>query len=171
MSALASKLESQKIFEKLKTKPANRVSKHATCHFDMEILTNGFVTGRYALIVGKKIRRGLLFLLAFTCVWTVPRIIGIWVFISPLCAPQTSIVCTVISCWEEHGTDWLVIEWQWDQLRIMKVGGNESATKFFQSNGGTAALNSKDPTTKYTSNAATKYKDELKRRAEKDVKE
>lgn len=53
----------------------------------------------------------------------------------------------------------------------MKVGGNESATKFFQSNGGTAALNSKDPTTKYTSNAATKYKEELKRRATKDAVE
>jgi len=62
-------------------------------------------------------------------------------------------------------------EWQWDQLRIMKVGGNESATKFFQSNGGTAALNSKDPKTKYTSNAATKYKEELKRRAAKDAQE
>jgi ADP-ribosylation factor GTPase-activating protein 2/3 len=53
----------------------------------------------------------------------------------------------------------------------MKVGGNESATKFFKANGGTAALNSKDPTTKYTSNAAKKYKDELKRRAEKDLAE
>jgi len=62
-------------------------------------------------------------------------------------------------------------EWSWDQLRIMKVGGNESATKFFKANGGTAALNSKDPTTKYTSNAAKKYKDELKRRAEKDLAE
>jgi ADP-ribosylation factor GTPase-activating protein 2/3 len=30
-------------------------------------------------------------------------------------------------------------------------------------------LNSKDPTTKYTSNAATKYKEELKRRAAKDA--
>ena len=60
-------------------------------------------------------------------------------------------------------------EWQWDQLRIMKVGGNDSATKFFQSNGGTAALNSKDATTKYTSNAATKYKEELKRRSAKDA--
>ena len=49
------------------------------------------------------------------------------------------------------------------------MGGNESATKFFQSNGGTAALNSKDPTTKYTSNAATKYKEELKRRSTKDA--
>ena len=51
----------------------------------------------------------------------------------------------------------------------MKVGGNDSATKFFQSNGGTAALNSKDATTKYTSNAATKYKEELKRRSAKDA--
>ena len=62
-------------------------------------------------------------------------------------------------------------EWQWDQLRVMKVGGNESATKFFQQNGGSAALNSKDPKTKYQSNAATKYKEELKKRAARDAKE
>ncbi|SPQ25220.1 80ad352d-09e8-4630-a8c9-fe50f7781804 [Thermothielavioides terrestris] len=62
-------------------------------------------------------------------------------------------------------------QWQWDQLRIMKVGGNESATKFFQSNGGSAALNSKDPKTKYTSPVATKYKEELKKRAARDAKE
>jgi ADP-ribosylation factor GTPase-activating protein 2/3 len=66
--------------------------------------------------------------------------------------------------------DWSLV-WQWDQLRIMKVGGNESATKFFQSNGGTAALASKDPKVKYTSNAATKYKEELKRRAARDAQE
>jgi ADP-ribosylation factor GTPase-activating protein 2/3 len=59
-------------------------------------------------------------------------------------------------------------EWQWEQLRVMKVGGNESATKYFQSHGGSAALASKDPKTKYTSNAAVKYKDELKRRAAAD---
>lgn len=53
----------------------------------------------------------------------------------------------------------------------MKVGGNESATKFFQQNGGTAALNSKDPKTKYQSNAATKYKEELKKRAARDAQE
>ena len=62
-----------------------------------------------------------------------------------------------------------VAVWQWDQLRIMKVGGNESATKYFQSHGGTAALASKDPKTKYTSNAATKYKDELSRRVDADA--
>lgn len=53
----------------------------------------------------------------------------------------------------------------------MKVGGNESATKYFQSHGGTAALASKDPKTKYTSTAATKYKDELKKRAAADARE
>jgi ADP-ribosylation factor GTPase-activating protein 2/3 len=52
----------------------------------------------------------------------------------------------------------------------MKTGGNESATKYFQSNGGSAALNSKDPKTKYTSNAANKYKDELARRVDADKK-
>ncbi len=61
-------------------------------------------------------------------------------------------------------------EWQWDQLRRMKVGGNESATKYFQRNGGSAALASKDPKTKYTSNAANKYKDELARRVEADIR-
>ena len=52
----------------------------------------------------------------------------------------------------------------------MKVGGNESATKYFQSHGGTAALASKDLKIKYTSTAATKYKDELKRRAADDAR-
>lgn len=53
----------------------------------------------------------------------------------------------------------------------MKVGGNESATKFFQSHGGSAALASKDPHVKYESSAAVKYKEELKRRAAQDAKE
>ena len=53
----------------------------------------------------------------------------------------------------------------------MKVGGYESATKYFQSHGGTAALASKDLKIKYTSNAGTKYKDELKRRAAADARE
>lgn len=53
----------------------------------------------------------------------------------------------------------------------MKVGGNESATKYFQTHGGTAALNSKDPKAKYSSNAATKYKEELSRRVAVDKKQ
>lgn len=52
----------------------------------------------------------------------------------------------------------------------MKVGGNDSATKYFQSHGGSAALTSKDPKTKYQSAAAVKYKEELKRRAAEDAK-
>lgn len=54
---------------------------------------------------------------------------------------------------------------------MMKVGGNESATKYFQSHGGSAALASKDSKVKYTSNAAVKYKDELKRRAAVDAQQ
>ena len=53
----------------------------------------------------------------------------------------------------------------------MKVGGNESATKYFQSHGGSAALLSKDAKSKYTSNAATKYKEELKQRTAADAQE
>lgn len=53
----------------------------------------------------------------------------------------------------------------------MKVGGNESATKYFRANGGSAALASKDPKTKYQSAAATKYKEELKKRAARDALE
>ncbi|KAG0636023.1 hypothetical protein HOY80DRAFT_1055557 [Tuber brumale] len=60
-------------------------------------------------------------------------------------------------------------QWQWDQLRLMKVGGNESATKYFQSHGGSAALASKDPKVKYGSSTATKYKEELKKRAAADA--
>ena len=52
----------------------------------------------------------------------------------------------------------------------MKVGGNESATKYFQSHGGSAALASKDSKAKYTSNAATKYNEELQRRCVADAK-
>jgi ADP-ribosylation factor GTPase-activating protein 2/3 len=53
----------------------------------------------------------------------------------------------------------------------MKVGGNESATKYFQSHGGSAALASKDHKAKYTSSAATKYKEELTRRCAADARQ
>lgn len=53
----------------------------------------------------------------------------------------------------------------------MKVGGNESATKYFQSHGGSAALASKDPKVKYTCSAAEKYKEELKKRAAADAQQ
>jgi hypothetical protein len=122
----------------------------------------------YALIVGRRILHGLQCHSESTSASIARRITATWVSTSPLCDLQILIVCCPAISGKPENTD-LDTEWQWDQLRIMKVGGNESATKYFQSNGGTAALNSKDPTTKYTSNAATKYKDELKRRAAKDA--
>ncbi|KYG49801.1 hypothetical protein M433DRAFT_839 [Acidomyces richmondensis BFW] len=61
-------------------------------------------------------------------------------------------------------------QWQWEQLRRMKVGGNESATRYFQRHGGAAALASKDAKVKYTSPAAGRYKEELGRRVEADLR-
>ncbi|EMR08126.1 hypothetical protein PNEG_03564 [Pneumocystis murina B123] len=60
--------------------------------------------------------------------------------------------------------------WTWDQLRIMKVGGNLSALEYFTKHGGTSILDSKDVKTKYTSKTAISYKDELKQRALLDSK-
>lgn len=55
-------------------------------------------------------------------------------------------------------------------MRTMKVGGNDAATKWWQSHGGTALLRNKDPRTKYDSEVARKYKLHLKNLSAADAK-
>lgn len=126
---------------------------------------------RCASIAALRIRHGVLSLSVSTFALTALPIIAILASTSLLCGQRTWTVSNlpIITPISFELTKPTV--WQWDQLRIMKVGGNESATKYFQSHGGSAALASKDPKVKYTSNAANKYKEELTRRAAADAKQ
>ncbi|WPK25745.1 hypothetical protein PUMCH_003072 [Australozyma saopauloensis] len=61
-------------------------------------------------------------------------------------------------------------QWQRIQLRHFKFGGNQVAKEFFQKNGGSQFVNGKaDPTAKYTSPVAKKYKENLKKTAQQDA--
>ena len=51
----------------------------------------------------------------------------------------------------------------------MKVGGNASATDFFNKHGGSALLNDSDCKKKYSSRVAELYKEELARRVKEDT--
>ncbi|EAW13863.1 ADP-ribosylation factor GTPase-activating protein [Aspergillus clavatus NRRL 1] len=133
----ASKAQSQKIFEKLKLKPANkaRIAPPSPCGYS------------YASTAALKTQHGRRCPSVSIYALTAPLITATSVSTFPLFAPPTL------------------------TLRVMKVGGNESATKYFQSHGGSAALSSKDVKVKYTCNAAVKYKEELKRRAAQDAQQ
>jgi hypothetical protein len=59
--------------------------------------------------------------------------------------------------------------WQLAQLRNMKVGGNASATDFFNRHGGASLLTNSDIKAKYISQVAELYKEELAKRVKGDA--
>ncbi|KAJ2666904.1 ADP-ribosylation factor GTPase-activating protein 2 [Coemansia sp. RSA 1199] len=62
--------------------------------------------------------------------------------------------------------------WSWDQLRIMKVGGNANAAAFWRQNGAGQMLSggsAGDAKSKYTKRAAQQYKPHLAELAEQDL--
>ncbi|KIO22277.1 hypothetical protein M407DRAFT_245233, partial [Tulasnella calospora MUT 4182] len=59
--------------------------------------------------------------------------------------------------------------WTLAQLRTMKVGGNQSATDYFNRAGGGSLLSDTDTRKKYSSRFADGYKEELAKRAQQDA--
>ncbi|CAM0140557.1 ADP-ribosylation factor GTPase activating protein, ER-Golgi transport [Umbelopsis sp. WA50703] len=57
--------------------------------------------------------------------------------------------------------------WSWDQLRTMKVGGNQAAREYFSAHAGSST--NKDARTKYSSAAGSKYKELLLQRTKEDA--
>ncbi|GAN03786.1 ARF GTPase activating protein [Mucor ambiguus] len=57
--------------------------------------------------------------------------------------------------------------WNWEQLRMMKVGGNQAASEFFSKNGG--SMNTNDARMKYTSRTGQQYKELLAKRTAEDA--
>jgi hypothetical protein len=96
MSGLATKQQSQKIFEKLKTKQANKVRQareHITfCLESGAACLTESVEHRSASIAARIILPGRRSRLAFTCASTARPTIETSVSISPLSGPPTSIV-------------------------------------------------------------------------------
>lgn len=56
-------------------------------------------------------------------------------------------------------------QWTWDQLRAMKVGGNQSAQEYFRQHG----INQMDAKSKYSSRAAQMYKERLGQKVQEDI--
>ncbi|CAE6429554.1 unnamed protein product [Rhizoctonia solani] len=59
--------------------------------------------------------------------------------------------------------------WQLGQLRTMKVGGNQSATDFYNKHGGSSLLSAADTKAKYQGRVADLYKEELQKRVREDA--
>ena len=59
--------------------------------------------------------------------------------------------------------------WQLAQLRTMKVGGNASASEFFNKHGVSSLLSDADTKKKYSSRVGELYKEELARRVQDDA--
>ncbi|KAK4516269.1 uncharacterized protein ATC70_011239 [Mucor velutinosus] len=57
--------------------------------------------------------------------------------------------------------------WSWEQLRMMKMGGNQAASEFFSKNGG--SMNTNDARMKYTSRTGQQYKELLAKRTAEDA--
>lgn len=92
----ASKAQSQKIFEKLKLKPANKV-RHTLplvrrLAMFWPLVANEFTTTSCASTAALRTRPGLRFLLVSTCVWIARPTIATSVFTSPLFVPRISTV-------------------------------------------------------------------------------
>lgn len=93
-NGLATKQQSQKIFEKLKTKPANKV-----CDRGRECLkcrsTDPVIFFRYVLTVAKRILRGHRCRSVSISAWIALRTIATSVFTFPLFDPPISTVCVM----------------------------------------------------------------------------
>ncbi|KAI7899962.1 uncharacterized protein BX663DRAFT_519136 [Cokeromyces recurvatus] len=57
--------------------------------------------------------------------------------------------------------------WSWEQLRMMKVGGNQTAHEYFSKNGGNLTV--KDARMKYTSRVGQQYKELLTKKTKEDA--
>lgn len=89
-NAMASKQESQQIFEKLKTKAANKVGAPVNLYTILPAEVN--MQHRYALIASRTTQHGPRSLLQSTFASIVPRTTATWESISPLSGPRISTV-------------------------------------------------------------------------------
>lgn len=99
--------------------------------------------------------------------------------VASLCAVQRRILISRASCCslnpvgsaDPSSTN--LDTWSLQQLRTLKVGGNQSLTDFFNKHGGSNLLppGNNDARSRYTSRAASLYKEELARRIAEDVRQ